>query len=171
MNGAGALLRYMRRLVRYNVWANERIADLCRSMDTSMFEHVFEGSFPSIRSTVCHLWDAEYIWFNRLHGSSPAEFPSRSKQLRRDQICDGMIHASNNFQRYVEALSDSDVNSTVEYLTTRGQSYSNTVDQIISHTMNHSTYHRGQVILYARLLGVDHPASTDQILYFRLTPD
>ena len=170
MNGAGSLLRYFRRLVDYNVWANTRISELCLSLDSSLFDHKFEGSFPSIRSTVSHLWDAEFIWLTRLHGTSPTEFPSQSRSIRQPQICDGMVQTSSDFKRHVYQLTDAQVIAGVEYQTTRGHTYTNTVDQIVSHTMNHSTYHRGQIIQYARQLGAEQVASTDQMLFFRLNP-
>lgn len=168
MNNAEALAQYFTRLVDYNVWANDRIADLCRTMDPALFEKHFEGSFPSIRSTLCHVWDAEFIWLSRLKGASLSKLPSKSKSIRQSMICEGFQQTSGDFKRFVFGLDETALTASIDYATTRGEAYSHGVEQVISHTMNHSTYHRGQIVLYARLLGIENVPSTDQILYFRL---
>lgn len=55
----------------------------------------------------------------------------------------------------------------ISYHVFDGQPYSNTLQEIASHVVNHGSYHRGQVVLMLRQLG--HAAiNTDLIAFTRL---
>jgi uncharacterized damage-inducible protein DinB len=47
-----------------------------------------------------------------------------------------------------------------------GGEYIHTYRQMFRHFINHSSYHRGQIVTFLRQLGVK-PPSTDLILYYR----
>jgi uncharacterized damage-inducible protein DinB len=50
----------------YNVWANQRLAETTIPISESILVKHVIGSFPSIRSTILHLLDAESIWWQRV---------------------------------------------------------------------------------------------------------
>jgi uncharacterized damage-inducible protein DinB len=52
------------------------------------------------------------------------------------------------------------------YKNSTGKKYENTIREIITHVINHSTYHRGQIAMELRRLGID-PPPTDYIFYRR----
>jgi uncharacterized damage-inducible protein DinB len=54
----------------------------------------------------------------------------------------------------------------VSYRDIRGQPFTNTMAQMLRHVVNHSTYHRGQVITMLRQLGAD-AVGTGLITYYR----
>ncbi len=49
----------------------------------------------------------------------------------------------------------------------KGEEFIQENRQIIYHCMNHSTFHRGQIISQLRTLGVDKLQATDFIVYLR----
>ena len=57
--------------------------------------------------------------------------------------------------------------SSNNYKDTRGNSHTNTHWEMIMHCMNHSTYHRGQIVTILREGGVTTIPSTDLIAYLR----
>ncbi|MES1222732.1 MAG: DinB family protein, partial [Bacteroidota bacterium] len=59
---------HLKRLVKYNLWANKRIAEVMMNTDGALLSKEIASSFPSIRKTVFHVWDAEFIWLKRLYG-------------------------------------------------------------------------------------------------------
>ena len=54
----------------------------------------------------------------------------------------------------------------VEYRNSKGEPWSNSVADILTHVLFHSAYHRGQIALQMRASGIE-PASTDFILAVR----
>lgn len=67
---------------------------------------------------------------------------------------------------YLENLNDDDWARSVEYRTTRGDPFSDSVADILTHVTIHGGYHRGQLAkIIVRNGGT--PAVTDFIVYVR----
>ena len=71
-----------------------------------------------------------------------------------------------NYSDTMHILETADLNQPVQYTTTKGGEYSNTVRDILFHVANHSTHHKGQIIADIRQARFD-PVVTDYIIYKR----
>lgn len=60
---------------RYNVWANERLTGLFANLPEELADKTIESSFPSVKKTILHIWDAELIWLKRLKEEVITDFP------------------------------------------------------------------------------------------------
>jgi uncharacterized damage-inducible protein DinB len=67
----------------------------------------------------------------------------------------------------VTTLPDENFENGIDYTNIKGAPFSNKIMHIIAHVMNHSSYHRGQIITMLRGAGYTNPGSTDLIVYFR----
>jgi len=67
---------------------------------------------------------------------------------------------------FVSELTDERLSSVLIYKTMEGKQFSNILWQMMQHLINHSTYHRGQVVTMLRQLGVK-PIGTDLITFYR----
>ena len=59
-------------LVDYNYWATHRLLIAVDALTPEQFIRDLASSFRSVRDTLTHVHDAEWIWLSRLQGSSPA---------------------------------------------------------------------------------------------------
>lgn len=156
------LLRYL----RYNVWANKRIAAVLDQLDETKYDETITSSFPSIRKTVFHLMDAEYIWLMRLQGQSLSKgfsdsLPAGTKPSYYPEV-------SEKFLRFIEEKGEAYFAAVIDYRNLKGDAFSSTVAEIVMHCMNHSTFHRGQLVTMIRQAGWNEKLpSTDMITYFR----
>jgi len=66
----------------------------------------------------------------------------------------------------IESFQEKDFDARVEYKNAAGEKYTNSVKDIITHVINHSTYHRAQIAQLIRQSGGE-PAKTDYIVYQR----
>ena len=154
-------------LCDYNVWANKRVVEIIRSFPEDISDKFIESSFPSIRKTIYHIWDAQVVWLNRLQGISLNTWPSK-------EYGDGFagydlyfIQQSIDFHRFIQTRSETYFETTCFYKTLNGSDNQTKHWQIILHCMNHSTYHRGQIITMLRSIGLTNLISTDYIAYTR----
>lgn len=154
--------------VNYNLWANKRVVQLLRSCTTEQLEQTVVNSFPSIIETAAHIWDAEYLWLKRLEGYSEKDFPSKHFKGTSLDILDKLITISQDMVNYVQDKSEAYLFSKQEFNTTKGIHYSFPYYQMIHHCMNHSSYHRGQLITLCRQIGITEFESVDYITYLRL---
>lgn len=151
----------------YNLWANKRIIELIQTSSEDIIDTTIESSFPSVRKTIYHIWDTQVIWLNRLQGISLNTWPSKEYDDAFAGYDLYFIQQSIDFQRFIQTRSDGYFESTCFYKTLNGKDEQTKNWQIILHCMNHSTYHRGQLITMLRGLGFSKLISTDYITYNR----
>jgi uncharacterized damage-inducible protein DinB len=153
-------------LFKYNAWANERLLSSLQSLDSERFTRNLNASHRSIRGTVAHLAAAEWIWLERWRGRSPdrllpeAEFETIEMAARR------LAEIDSELGKHMKGLTQTDLEGKRDYVTTEGKPYSNVLQDMLLHLINHSTYHRGQVASLLRQVGAT-PIATDLIVYLR----
>lgn len=74
--------------------------------------------------------------------------------------------SSREFVALVEKCK-ADYSGMVSYKTLDGKEFKNTVEEVVTHCMNHGTYHRGQLITMLRQAGHTKVGSTDYIRFAR----
>ncbi len=149
----------------YNVWANKRIAEILKGIDSKLLDKEVTSSFPSLRKTVYHIWDAEYIWLRRLQGESISYWPS--ERLGAETAIDGFLEVSGELLDIVRHNDDEWLNEVCENTNLKGDRFVQPKFQVLMHVLNHSTFHRGQLVTILRNLGVSELVSTDLITYLR----
>ncbi len=129
------MTRYYQRLFAYENWANERIAECLQAMNQ-----------PDERALelLSHVLAAKITWLNRLNGIS-----SFVPLWEKHDIIDCMLLLTQNnraWEFFLKTLTDEKLNSVVTYTNTKGEAYSTQIQEILTHVINHSTYHRGQMV-------------------------
>lgn len=151
--------------VKYNLWANTKITEALKSINSLLLDKEVKSSFPSLRKTTYHIWSAEEVWYKRLHGESPPFLPEPTNNFPEFAKL-----FSSRSQSFIELVKNKDENFLTQinaYKDTRGNPHSNMHWQMIMHCMNHSTFHRGQIITILREAGETKVPTTDLIVYFR----
>lgn len=154
------LLQY----ITYNHWANSRLAGVLVKIDPILLDKEVKSSFPSLRKTVHHIWDAELAWMSRLKEETVNWPPSA--QFKEPPV-DQFLSTSKDFIEFAASKEDSYFNESTSYKNLKGNTFSTPNHGIIMHCMNHSTFHRGQLITILRELGVSELPSTDLIAFLR----
>lgn len=153
-------------LCNYNTWANDRICNYIANSGPAA-DAELTSSFPSIRKTLYHLWDAQDIWYRRMHGESPNTWPSHHFQGTLNEAIENIHNSSVDYVRFIENLPENEYKKAIEFKSLDGTAYFNTIEEIVMHVMNHSTYHRGQLITMLRTAGFNAVGSTDMIRFYR----
>lgn len=151
----------------YNLWANTTIVQWLKTHPVALLEETVASSFPSIKMTLVHIWGAEMIWRQRLLGESPATILSQTFQGDAAEAMEGILEMSALFHEYARHLTAEQLNETCSFRLRNGDADALLRVEIIQHCLNHSTYHRGQIVTMARGLGLTDPPSTDFVRYLR----
>jgi uncharacterized damage-inducible protein DinB len=113
-------------------------------------------------ATANHILLAQKIWNNRIEGISDFSF-----KLWKPVPIQRLIEYNNEeFQKSMYLLEKNDLYSPIHYSNTKGHKFSNSFKEILFHVVNHSTYHRGQVIIQLKEAGIE-VESTDYIFWKR----
>ena len=152
----------------YNLWANRLMVDWFRKKPAGLMTREVPSSFPSIHKTLLHIWGAEKVWIERLNGDSPARFLTEYFTGATEEVFGGLLACSEQFRDLVADKDAAYFAGHSSYVHINGNAYTQNRAQMILHCMQHSTYHRGQLVTIARGLGLSDPPSTDYIAHVRL---
>jgi uncharacterized damage-inducible protein DinB len=153
---------------KYNVWANDRVIELLHKLDENALDQEQGGSFGTIRQTVYHIWGAESIWYQRLQMAEHLIIPQEGFTGTFAEACTAWLAVSKQYIAYIEKqFDDRGFEHEFVYRNLKKEQMKSKVWEALHHCLNHSTFHRGQLIIYARMLGLNKIPATDQIAYSR----
>jgi uncharacterized damage-inducible protein DinB len=152
---------------RYNYWANERLVNLFRTTKDELISQNIVSSFPSVRQTLLHIWDAESLWLERLNDRSPTVFPSANFSGTNAEVYELVLTSSVAFLQFVENQPAPFYRARKKVMTMTSGEYHEFVPDMVHHCLNHSTFHRGQLVTMCRQLGIANIPATDFIFYKR----
>jgi uncharacterized damage-inducible protein DinB len=115
-----------------------------------------EPSYPLLS----HILNAHQIWNARITNAVPFAV----HQLHA--AADLSVIDRNNYEKSITIIGAYDLQATLQYTNSRGDTFVNTVQEILFHVANHTTHHRAQLMSGLRMAGIT-PLATDYIFYKR----
>ena len=153
--------------MQFNAWANGKIVEILTKVDENFFDAEVKSSFPSIRKTLHHMWDAEQIWLTRLKGGEATTWPSATFKGGKDELLNGFLADTKNLTAFIADKDRAYLDGKITYKNTKGIEFSNVIEEILFHVVNHGSFHRGQIITMLRELGFKDFPAQDLIAYLR----
>jgi uncharacterized damage-inducible protein DinB len=135
------------RLIRYDGWANRETLD-----------SIPQGNTPprSLR-WMNHIVAVELLWVSRMTGKR-APLPVWPDLSLED--CAHHLNGASGELR--ESITYQPLSQPITYTNSKGEAWTSTVEDILTHVVIHSAYHRGQIASDLRTAGHE-PAYTDYI--------
>jgi uncharacterized damage-inducible protein DinB len=144
-------LEDFRRRFAYDAWANREVLAALRAAVPPP---------PVALDRMAHILSAEYCWFERLRQQTQtfAVWP----HFTRPECEAEAAKLAALWKDHLRTLGEADLQGSLTYKNTRGETWTNRVDDILMHVIMHSAYHRGQIASDMRTAGFT-PAYTDFI--------
>ena len=161
-------LKDLRTLLDYHYWARDVILEAVSPLTADQFTRQFDSSFRSVRDTVAHIYAADWIWFTRWKGESPKSLVAYDQFPDVESIRRVWAELEGQVRPFVDALGEDGVSRVFEYKLLSGAAGASPFSEMLTHVVNHGSYHRGQVTTLLRQLGAAPPKSTDMITFYRL---
>ena len=145
----------LKRLFHYDRWANREALASVRAIPS-----------PPARSLklIGHIVGAEALWHARLTGGQ-APLPVWP-DLAAGQVETWLGDLESLWRKYLDRVIPGRLEERVSYTNSRGEPFTSTVEDVLTHVVVHSAYHRGQIAADVRAAG-HQPAYTDFILAAR----
>jgi uncharacterized damage-inducible protein DinB len=154
----------IRRLVAYNEWANSRMLEAAAALTVDRFTRKLGSSFSSIRDTLGHIIGVEWVWLRRWKGESPRDTPGWMATAEVGTLRAELGKIERERAVFLDSIDDVDLQRRIAYTNFKGERWEYSLGDMLLHLVNHSTYHRGQVVTLLRLVGANAPA-TDLLLF------
>ncbi|MGO9088215.1 MAG: DinB family protein [Candidatus Sulfotelmatobacter sp.] len=145
------LADYLRREFAYDEWANREVLAAIRAAGPAN-----ERSLQ----LMAHILSAERLWLERLK-----QQPQSSPVWPKSDLAQCEAQAaelSRLWRDYLDLITAGDVHQSVSYKNSKGEPWTSTIEDILTHVVMHSAYHRGQIASHMRASG-QTPAYTDFI--------
>jgi len=153
-------------LYRYNAWANARILNTTALVSQEQFLAPASFSHGGLRGTLVHTLFAEWIWRQRWERTSPTGWLTPEDFPTFESLHSLWEKEGQALMRFVEKVSEADLDRTFHYKKTGGQPNENVLWHLMVHLVNHGTQHRSEAA--AMLTDLGHsPGDIDMILFFR----
>lgn len=158
---------YLITLTKFNLWAAQKTIARLADIPTEQWEKDLGGSFKSLADTVLHLLSAEKLTCERLQGTQQP-FLANSFVGSKAEILAFWATYSQKLAEIVADFGDESPDALLQFKTLKGADMQMERYKLITHVVNHSTYHRGQIVNYLRQLGVTDLESTDMFNFYLL---
>jgi uncharacterized damage-inducible protein DinB len=146
----------------YNYWANKTLVDWLRTKPADVLAREVPSSFPSIQKTMVHYWQTQCFWLGIMReGVQPAMEPYTGSL---EDIFDAVVNQSREMAEYIGSLTDGEIERPTLVKNPWFECNFPNFEYVVQ-VMNHSTYHRGQVITIGRNLGFTDAPMTDYNYY------
>jgi len=161
-------LQDIKRLLAFNSWASNRIFDAVAGLSAGDFTRDMKASHASIHGTLAHMAGAEKMWLSRMTGTPDKTFLKAADVPTLAELKKTWETTGFNIAKFAGTLTDKKLQETFPMTTSTGQQFTQAYGDALQHMVDHSTYHRSQVVTLMRQMG-HTPPSTSMILFFRET--
>ncbi|MBB6498011.1 DinB family protein [Pedobacter cryoconitis] len=167
-NGNDCLKGYFIELADFNNWADNRAIDWLTQITDEQWDQVAISSFGSIRETAVHIASAKKIWIDFWTDvQNPVYLSSEFKGTREDLI-DIWKTTSAELKSFIENYPIENYTNEIYVKKPNGELSTMEFRKTFPHMINHSTYHRGQLVTLLRQSGFLNLSNTDLFTYYNI---
>lgn len=151
-------------LFDYNYWAGARQLEACARLSQEQFLRPLGSSFSSLRDTLVHLVEGEWLWLERWRGRSPRSMLPTEEFPTLETVRERSAKVEQELRSYLTSLDEEALARPLTYTNLKGETWTYPLWQTLFHLVNHQSYHRGQVTTLLRQLGAP-PLPVDFLVY------
>lgn len=145
------------RLFEYNHWANQRFLKV---LEDNKFKN------PRIKKLYSHLISSQIVWLHRIKDLPTSPFPLW-EDYKLSELKTMSEESTERWITFIKEYHKVTFEEIIRYKNSEGKTYETKLSDIMTHVINHNTYHRSQIALLLRQDDLDPPI-TDFIAYVRI---
>ncbi len=158
----------MRQLYAFNSWATNKFFDALGQLPQEQLSRDMKTSHSSIHNTLVHLVGAEKIWHERWTGGTIEPFLKPEQAPTLTALKQIWTKVGFDTAKFLAGTTDRKLQEFFDMKTSKGEVLKQLYWQSMLHVVDHSTYHRGQIVTLMRQQEIV-PPSTMMSLFFRET--
>ena len=146
-------LSHVKKLFDYHHWAADKLFEALGDATAAELDKPWGGSFKTARALLRHIVGAEQLWLERFGGTSPKAMPEfPATHAGADYLAEWRKVKARE-KEFVGALNPQKLGANLSYVNMKGEQHAYPMSDILTHVVNHGTYHRGQLSHLLRDLG------------------
>jgi uncharacterized damage-inducible protein DinB len=143
------LQNLINRFLLYNLWATERMTSWLKIIDRDKLYERTGSSFGTIDRTLQHILSAQIYWYSILVEGRILEFDQAVKAHAANEVMSDLVTGAQQLVTRLSALNEQQLIEKIQVTDSTQSRY-----EYILHLVNHTSYHRGQIVTMGRALGI-----------------
>ncbi|MEZ2445857.1 DinB family protein [Chitinophaga sp. RCC_12] len=160
--------KYFITLADYNTWADNIAMGWLNQIDDEQWNQAIISSFSSIQQTAIHIASAEKIWVDFWRKVPDPVYLSAGFKGTKNDLIEIWGKASAGLRNFIAEYPEESYLQKVSLKKPNGEEDQMEFVQTFPHIINHSTFHRGQLVTMLRQVGFTKLSSTDLFTFYRL---
>ncbi|SFK61690.1 Uncharacterized damage-inducible protein DinB (forms a four-helix bundle) [Halobacillus dabanensis] len=158
-------------LYNYNEWANKQIFNRLKELPKDIYRQEIQSVFSSISNVLAHVYLSDLGWIEVFSGKSmnyALELASQQRETESkgiDEMEEMFFNLSEKYKLFLSQKGNLD--KPIEIKNPLGGLMKTNVSELVTHIVNHGTYHRGNITAMLRQMGYVS-VGTDYGLYLFL---
>lgn len=157
---------YFTELAAYNNWADAQVIDWLARITDKQWNQAAISSFGSIRQTALHIVGAKKIWIDFWTNVENPVYLSSTFTGSKNELLTIWRTVSGELQSFIEAYPLEYYSNDIYVMKPNGEQQIMEFRKTFPHMINHSTYHRGQLVTLLRNAGFSDFLNTDLFTYY-----
>jgi uncharacterized damage-inducible protein DinB len=137
----------------YNAWANNRLLDVSAGLSADELGTGRGASFGSILDSLVHVVRAQAFWLQRWnHDDTRGSTLGDEGEVSLAKVRAAFDDSHTGIGEYIADLTGERLDGLLDYHDRRGE-WSRPLWQLMTHVVNHGTYHRGEIAMMLTVAG------------------
>lgn len=137
----------------FNLWANEAIIACLRNTEKELLNRTVPSSFSSINLTIQHMLRAQKFWLAFIKQEDISRFKWAVRNEDIEVYFEELLENSAELKLVCSQFTEAEILETLSLNQSWAKNNLPRYEYIL-HVVNHSTFHRGQLVTILRMLGV-----------------
>ena len=148
-----SLTKLISNYASFNEWANTEMTNWLKQLDTKLLYHQSVSSFKSIDYTLQHILRTQKFWLTFISEQDTSQLNWAVREGEVETILNELVENSTLMKTKFSSYSEKELIQTLNLDMPWAKNSLSRYEYII-HVINHSTFHRGQIITQARAAGL-----------------
>jgi len=146
----------------YNLWANGLLLESLAPLPHEDYVREPEGGGPSVREALVHLAGSTRAWAERFDGRDATALPAVDEVPTLADAARMLDEADARISTFLATRTPQQLSAPFVWKNLRGEEKAAPLWAVLRHTVNHASYHRGQIAAMLKRLG-GKPLATDLV--------
>lgn len=143
----------------YNLWANRILLDSLAPLPHDEYVRELGGGWPSLRASLVHLAGATHAWAERFDGRDATALPTPEEVPTLADAARMLSDADARISTFLATLTPDRLQAPLTWKNLKMEEKAAPLWAVLRHTVNHASYHRGQIAAMVKRLGGKPPAT------------
>jgi len=155
-----SLQKFMANNANYHSWVTGKFVEWLSTKPDELLHKEVPSSFNTIAKTLNHIWGTDEYWFSIIAETSEFEQRYQVTEFDTKEILNGLANRAKEISKLINSYNEADLSKLIKvespWFVSELPKY-----EYLQHVINHSTYHRGQIVTMGRNVGITDAPMTD----------